>query len=208
MSNSTIESCRVLVGQPAPGFTVPAVLANGEIVEAFNFAEATKAKYALVFFYPLDFTFVCPSELIALDKRMAQFRKLGVEVVAVSIDSHFTHNAWRERAVSEGGIGPVNYTMAADLKHAICRAYGVEHQAGIALRGAFMIDREGLVRAQIVNDLPIGRNIDEIIRTFEALQFHEQHGEVCPAGWQTGQRGMTASPSGVANYLAENAEEL
>lgn len=202
------ENPRVLVGQSAPDFTVPAVLGSGEIVENFNFAKSTANQYALIFFYPLDFTFVCPSELIALNKRMDKFRELGVEVIAVSIDSHFTHNAWRNTSINDGGIGEVQYTMAADLNHDICRAYGVEADGGVAFRGAFVIDRQGLVRAQIVNDLPLGRNIDEIVRTFEALQFHEQHGEVCPAGWQQGRSGMTASPAGVANYLAEYAEEL
>lgn len=209
MMNDGFEFPRVLVGQRAPDFTVPAVLGNGEIVDDFNFLKAIKDKYALVFFYPLDFTFVCPSELIALNKRMDKFKKLGVEVVAVSIDSHFSHNAWRNTPIKDGGIGPVDYTLAADITHQICFDYGVEHpEAGVAFRGAFIIDRQGIVRSQIVNDLPIGRNIDEIIRTFEALQFHEEHGEVCPAGWQQGQAGMTATPEGVANYLAKNSEEL
>ena len=165
-------------------------------------------KYGLVFFYPLDFTFVCPSELIALDHRMDKFRELGVEVVAVSIDSQFTHNAWRKTSVNDGGIGEVTYTMAADVGHDICRAYDVESAGGVAFRGAFLIDPEGTVRAQLVNDLPLGRNIDELIRLVEALQFTDEHGEVCPAGWNKGDKGMNASPDGVAAYLAENAEAL
>lgn len=198
----------VLVGKKAPDFTVPAVLGDGSIVGAYNFAEATKGKYALVFFYPLDFTFVCPSELIALDKRMDKFAELGVEVVSVSIDSHFTHNAWRNTAVNAGGIGAVKYTMAADIDHGICKAYDVETAGGVALRGAFLIDKEGVVRASNINDLPLGRNIDELVRLVEALQFHEAHGEVCPAGWNKGDKGMTASPEGVAKYLAESADQL
>lgn len=198
----------VLVGKQAPDFTVPAVLGDGTIVNEFNFAEATKGKYALVFFYPLDFTFVCPSELIALDHRMEKFGELGVEVISVSIDSHFTHNAWRNTAVNAGGIGPVKYTMAADMDHGICKAYDVETGGGVALRGAFLIDKSGMVRAANINDLPLGRNIDELVRLVEALQFHEEHGEVCPAGWKKGDKGMNASPEGVAKYLAESAEGL
>lgn len=198
----------VLVGKQAPDFTVPAVLGNGEIVDAFSFSEATKGKYAVVFFYPLDFTFVCPSELIALDHRMDEFTKRNVEVVAVSIDSHFTHNAWRNTPVNNGGIGAVKYTMAADLTHSIAKDYDVEADAGVAYRGAFVIDTAGKVRSQIVNDLPLGRNIDELLRIVDALQFHEENGEVCPAGWKKGDSGMNANPAGVAEYLASNADKL
>jgi peroxiredoxin (alkyl hydroperoxide reductase subunit C) len=198
----------VLVGKKAPDFTVPAVLGNGEIVDAFTLSEAIKGKYGLVFFYPLDFTFVCPSELLALDHRMAKFEELGVEVIGVSIDSHFSHNAWRNTPVNEGGIGPVKYTLAADMTHEICKAYDVESEGGVAFRGAFLIDQEGTVRSQIVNDLPLGRNMDELVRLVEALQFHEEHGEVCPAGWNKGDKGMDASPEGVAKYLSEEADKL
>ena len=198
----------VLVGKPAPDFDVAAVLSSGEIVDSYKRSDAMAGKYGMVFFYPLDFTFVCPSELIALNHRMDKFRELGVEVVAVSIDSQFTHNAWRNTPVNDGGIGPVGYTMAADVNHDICRAFDVEAAGGVAFRGAFLIDPEGVVRAQQVNDLPLGRNIDELIRLVEALQFTDEHGEVCPAGWQRGDKGMNASPDGVARYLAENAEAL
>ncbi|MCX4028688.1 peroxiredoxin [Endozoicomonas sp. SM1973] len=198
----------VLVGKRAPDFTVPAVLGNGEIVDSFTLSEAIKGKYGLVFFYPLDFTFVCPSELIALDHRMDAFKERNVEVIGVSIDSHFSHNAWRNTSVDNGGIGPVKYTLAADMKHEIAQAYDVESEGGVAFRGAFLIDKEGVVRSQIINDLPLGRNMDELIRLVDALQFHEEHGEVCPAGWQKGDKGMQASPEGVAKYLSESAEEL
>ena len=198
----------VLVGKPAPDFEVAAVLGNGEIVDSYKRSEAMAGKYGLVFFYPLDFTFVCPSELIALDHRMDAFRELGVEVVAVSIDSQFTHNAWRNTSINEGGIGAVTYTMAADVRHDICRAYDVESDGGVAFRGAFIIDKEGNVRSQLINDLPLGRNVDELIRLIEALQFHEEHGEVCPAEWNKGDKGMNASPDGVASYLSENAGGL
>ncbi|MFZ5562215.1 MAG: peroxiredoxin [Pseudomonadota bacterium] len=198
----------VLVGKPAPDFTVPAVLASGEIVDSFSLSAAIKGKYGLVFFYPLDFTFVCPSELIALDHRIADFKARNVEVIGVSIDSHFTHNAWRNTPVDKGGIGPVKYVLAADITHEIAKAYDVEAAGGVAYRGAFLIDTNGIVRAQIVNDLPLGRSMDEIIRLVDALQFTEQHGEVCPANWKKGDKGMTASPEGVAKYLAENAAKL
>jgi len=199
----------VLVGKQAPDFTVPAVLGNGEIVDSFSFSEATKGKYAVIVFYPLDFTFVCPSELIALDHRMDEFTSRGVEVIAVSIDSHFTHNAWRNTAINDGGIGQVRYTMAADIAHTIVKDYDVEAEAPqVAYRGSFLIDKAGLVRHQVVNDLPLGRNIDDMLRMVDALQFHEEHGEVCPAGWNKGDAGMDASPAGVASYLSENADKL
>ncbi len=198
----------VLVGKKAPDFTAPAVLGNGEIVDSFSFAAATKGKKAVVFFYPLDFTFVCPSELLAFDHRVEEFKKRNVEVIGVSIDSHFTHNAWRNTPVDQGGIGPVKYTLVADLTHSIAKAYDVESEGGVAFRGTFIIDEDGVVRSQIVNDLPIGRNVDETIRTVDALIFHQKHGEVCPAGWQEGDKGMDASPAGVAKYLAENADKL
>ncbi|MDD5228226.1 MAG: peroxiredoxin C [Methylococcales bacterium] len=198
----------VLVGKQAPDFTVPAVLGNGEIVDSFSFSENTKGKYAIIFFYPLDFTFVCPSELIALDHRMEEFTKRDVEVIAVSIDSHFTHNAWRNTPINQGGIGAVKYTMAADLTHSIAKDYDVEAEAGVAYRGAFLIDTTGKVRHQVVNDLPLGRNIDELVRMVDALQFHEENGEVCPAGWKKGEAGMNANPAGVAEYLANNAAKL
>lgn len=199
----------VLVGREAPDFTVAAVLASGDIVQEFNLYEAISDKYGVLFFYPLDFTFVCPSELIALDRRIDEFKKRDVEVIAVSIDSQFTHNAWRNTPVDKGGIGPVRYTLAADVGHSICRSYGVEHpEAGVAMRGTFIIDKERMVRSEIVNDLPLGRNMDEIIRVVDALQFHEEHGEVCPAGWHKGDSGMIATPEGVAAYLSENTSKL
>ncbi len=198
----------VLVGKQAPDFTVAAVLGNGEIVDSFNLASAIKGKYGLVFFYPLDFTFVCPSELIALDHRIDDFKARHVEVIGVSIDSQFTHNAWRNTPVDAGGIGKVRYTLAADVTHEIAKAYDVESAGGVAFRGAFLIDKAGVVRSQIINDLPLGRNMDELIRLVDALQFHEEHGEVCPANWKKGDKGMNATPEGVAKYLAENAGKL
>lgn len=197
-----------LVGRAAPDFTCAAVLGDGEIVDTFTFSEATAGKYAALVFYPLDFTFVCPSELIALDHRIDALKAKGVEVIGVSIDSQFTHNAWRNTAIDDGGIGKVKYTLAADVKHEICRAYGVESDDGVAFRATVLIDRSGKVRSMLVNDLPLGRNMDELIRLVDALQFHEENGDVCPAGWTPGDAGMKADPAGVAAYLAEHADKL
>jgi peroxiredoxin (alkyl hydroperoxide reductase subunit C) len=199
----------VLVGQEAPDFTAAAVLGDGSIVDDFNFSNTIKNRYAVLFFYPLDFTFVCPSELIAFDHRLEEFKKRQVEVVGCSIDSHYTHNAWRNTPVNDGGIGPVGYPLVADLNHAICKAYDVETADGnVALRGSFLIDKSGIVRHQVVNDLPLGRNIDEMIRMVDALQFNEAHGEVCPAGWKDGDAGMQDTPEGVASYLTDHSDSL
>ena len=199
----------VLVTRQAPDFTSSAVLGNGEIVNNFNFKKHVNGKAAVLFFYPLDFTFVCPSELIAFDHRYEEFKKRDVEVVGVSIDSEFTHNAWRNTPTENGGIGAVKYALAADVKHEIAKAYGIEHpEEGVALRASFLIDKNGVVRHQIVNDLPLGRNIDEMLRMVDALQFHEEHGEVCPAQWEKGKEGMKDSPEGVAKYLKQNADKL
>ena len=199
----------ILVGRKAPDFTAAAVLGNGEIVDNYNLYKNITNKYGLVFFYPLDFTFVCPSELIALDNHLAAFKERNVEVIGVSIDSQFTHNAWRNTKVEQGGIGEVGYTLVADVNHGISQAYGVEHpEASVSFRGAFIIDTHGVVRSQLVNDLPIGRNIEELVRLIDAIQFHEEHGEVCPANWKKGEEAMQATPRGVAAYLAEHTEKL
>lgn len=197
----------VLVTQPAPDFTAAAVLPDGSIKEDFKLSDL-RGKYVVLFFYPLDFTFVCPSEIIAHDHRVSKFKELGVEVVGVSIDSQFSHFAWRETPVEKGGIGRVGFPLVADVKHEITKAYGIEHPAGVALRGSFLIDKAGIVQAQIVNNLPLGREVDEMVRLVEALQFTEQYGEVCPAGWKKGQKGMKPTAAGVASYLAENASAL
>lgn len=196
----------VLVGKQAPDFTATTVFGNNEIKELT--LSSLKGKYVVLFFYPLDFTFVCPSELIAFDHRLEEFKARNVEVVGVSIDSQFSHLAWKNTPVEKGGIGQVGYPLVADIKHEIARAYDVEAAGGVAFRGSFLIDKDGVVQHQVVNNLPLGRNIDEMLRMVDALQFTEEHGEVCPAGWQKGKKGMTASPEGVAAYLAENAKEL
>jgi len=197
----------VLVAHPAPDFKAPAVMPDGTIREDFTLSEL-RGKYVVLFFWPLDFTFVCPTEIIAHDHRMPQFRERNVEVVGVSIDSHFTHFAWRNTPVAEGGIGPVQFPIVADIKHAITRAYGVEHPDGVALRASFLIDRNGIVQHQVVNNLPIGRNVEEMLRVIDALQFTEIHGEVCPAGWHKGESGMKPTPEGVAEYLSRHAKSL
>jgi peroxiredoxin (alkyl hydroperoxide reductase subunit C) len=196
----------VLVGKPAPDFTANAVFGNNEIKE-FKLS-SLKGKHVVLFFYPLDFTFVCPSELIAFDHRLDEFKKRGVEVIGCSIDSQFTHLAWKNTPVNNGGIGQVGYPLVADINHAICQAYDVEAAGGVAFRGSFLIDKAGVVQHQVVNNLPLGRDIDEMLRMVDALQFTEEHGEVCPAGWKKGSKGMNASTAGVAKYLAENAAAL
>lgn len=198
----------VLVGKQAPDFTAIAVMGDNSIVENFNLSAHIKDKYAVLFFYPLDFTFVCPSELLAFDHRLAEFKARNVEVIGISIDSHFTHLAWKNTPVNKGGIGQVQYPLIADMKHEVTQAYDVEHEIGVAFRGSFLIDKAGTVRHQVVNDLPLGRNVDEMLRMIDALQFTEVHGEVCPAGWKKGDEGMKATPDGVADYLAKHGEKL
>ena len=198
----------VLVGKQAPDFTAAAVLADGTIQADFSLADF-KGKYVVLFFYPLDFTFVCPTELIAFSRRIKDFEDRNVQVIGCSIDSQFSHSAWRNTPVNEGGIGPVTYPLVADVKHEICRAYDVEFDAaGVAFRGSFLIDKDGLVHHQVVNNLPLGRNVDEMLRMIDALQFTEKHGEVCPAGWNKGDKAMTPNADGVASYLSEEAGNL
>lgn len=198
----------VLVGKQAPDFTAAAVMADNSINDKFNLKEYLNGKIGVLFFYPLDFTFVCPSEIIAFDNRVHEFQNRGAEVIAVSVDSHFTHLAWKNTPVEKGGIGNVRFPMVADLTKQIARDYDVLVNDAVAFRGTFLIDQNGVVRHQIVNDLPLGRNVDEAIRMVDALKFHQEHGEVCPAGWNKGQKGMKANAEGVASYLAENAEAL
>ena len=198
----------VLVGKPAPDFTAKAVLGNNEINETFNLKTQIKGKYALVFFYPLDFTFVCPTEILAFDHRLDEFKERNVEIIGVSVDSQFTHLAWKSTPVEKGGLGQVRFPLVADLSKSIARDYDVLVDDAVALRGTFLIDKDGVVQHQVVNNLGLGRNIDEAIRMVDALQFTEKHGEVCPAGWNKGKAGMKASTTGVAEYLASHAKEL
>ncbi len=197
-----------LVTKKAPDFTANAVLGDNTIVSDFNLYKNIGEKGAVIFFYPLDFTFVCPSELIAFDHRLKEFKDRGINVIGVSIDSHFTHLAWKNTPVEKGGIGQVAYPLVADLDKSIATNFGVLLGAGIALRGSFLLDKDGTVRHAVINDLPLGRNIDEMIRVVDAMLFTNEHGEVCPAGWNKGDKGMKANPNGVAEYLAENASKL
>jgi peroxiredoxin (alkyl hydroperoxide reductase subunit C) len=198
----------VLVGKKAPDFTAAAVMPDGSINSSFSLSDY-KGKYIVLFFYPLDFTFVCPTELIAFSRRIEEFESRSVHVIGCSIDSQFTHVAWRNTPIEDGGIGAVSYPLVADVKHEVCKAYDVEfEQAGVAFRGSFLIDENGIVRHQVVNDLPLGRNVDEMLRMIDALQFTEKYGEVCPAGWNKGDKGMVPNKEGVASYLASEAGKL
>ncbi len=193
-----------LVTKPAPDFTAEAVLPDGSFGEIT--LSALKGKYVLLYFYPLDFTFVCPTEILAFDKKIEEFQKRNVEVIGVSIDSAYSHWAWRNTPVNQGGIGPVRYPLVADLTKNISRDYEVLVNDAVALRGLFLIDREGVIRHAVINDLPLGRNVDEAIRMVDALQFVEEHGEVCPANWKPGEEAMAATAEGVATYLAKHGE--
>lgn len=198
----------VLVGKKAPDFTAAAVMANNEVNENFNLSTYLKGKIGILFFYPLDFTFVCPSEIIAFNNRLEEFKERGVEVIGVSVDSHFSHIAWKNTAINDGGIGHVQYPLVADLTKQIARDYDVLTNDSVAFRGTFLIDQDGVVRHQVVNDLPLGRSIEEALRMVDALKFHQEHGEVCPAGWNKGKKGMKADAKGVADYLSNNAGSL
>ncbi len=197
-----------LVGQAVPDFTAAAVMADNEINETFTLSNYLADSYGLVFFYPLDFTFVCPSEILAHDHRLDALAAKNTKVVAVSVDSQFTHLAWKNTPVAKGGLGQVRFPMVADLTKAIARSFGVLLPDGVALRGSFLIDRAGIVQVAHVNNLPLGRNVDEMLRLVDALQFHEEHGDVCPAGWEKGKAGMKADAAGVADYLAQHGGEL
>jgi len=198
----------MLVTNPAPDFTATTVLADGSIVEDFKLSENFGEKGTVLFFYPLDFTFVCPSEIIAFSHRVEEFKSRGVNVIGVSVDSQFSHFAWRETPVEKGGIGRVNFPLVADLSKQISKDYDVLFGEAVALRGSFLIDANGIVRHAVINDLPLGRNIDEMIRMVDTMQFTDEHGEVCPAGWQKGDEGMKATTEGVAEYLASNEDNL
>jgi peroxiredoxin (alkyl hydroperoxide reductase subunit C) len=198
----------MIVTNKAPDFTATAVLGDNQIVEDFNLYENLGEKGAVLFFYPLDFTFVCPSELIAFDHRLKEFHDRGINVIGCSIDSQFSHFAWKNTPINEGGIGQVKYPLVADLTKQIARDYDVLLGDSVALRGSFLIDADGTVRHAVVNDLPLGRNIDEMIRMIDAMIFTNEYGEVCPAGWQKGDEGMKADTEGVAEYLGKHADEL
>jgi peroxiredoxin (alkyl hydroperoxide reductase subunit C) len=197
----------VLVAKEAPDFTAPAAMPDGTIKEDFKLSDF-RGQYVVLFFWPLDFTFVCPTEIIAHDHRLDQFKERQAQVIGVSIDSQYAHFAWRNTPIDDGGIGPVKFPMVADVKHEITRAYGIEHPDGVAMRASFLIDKNGVVQHQVVNNLPIGRDVDEMLRIVDALQFTEQYGEVCPVGWRRGENAMKPTPQGVAEYLSKHKNEL
>ncbi|HIP30799.1 MAG TPA: peroxiredoxin [Sulfurospirillum arcachonense] len=198
----------MLVTNPAPDFTATTVLANGSIDENFKLSENYGEKGTVLFFYPLDFTFVCPSEIIAFSKRVDEFKSRGVNVIGVSVDSQFSHFAWRETPVNKGGIGSINFPLVADLDKKIAKNYDVLFGKAVALRGSFLIDAKGIIRHAVINDLPLGRNVDEMIRMVDAMHFTDENGEVCAAGWQKGDEGMKATTEGVAEYLGKHEGDL
>jgi peroxiredoxin (alkyl hydroperoxide reductase subunit C) len=195
-----------LIGNKAPEFKAPAVMADGTINGEFSLADL-RGKYVVLFFYPLDFTFVCPTEIIEFNRKLDQFKERGAEVVGVSVDSQFSHLAWKNTPVEQGGIGDIQYPLVADLSKQISRDFGVLlEDGGVALRGTFLIDKEGVVKHAVVNDLGLGRNIDEALRMVDALKHHEQYGEVCPANWNKGDDAMKPTTDGVASYLSKHGQ--
>lgn len=193
-----------LVTKEAPDFQAAAILEDGRIDEAFSLS-ALRGRYVMLLFYPLDFTFVCPTEILAFDKKIDEFRERDCAVLGVSVDSPYTHLAWRRTPVKQGGIGPIRFPLVSDLSRSIARSYGVLYEEEVALRGLFLLDREGVVRHALVNDQPLGRNVDEALRMLDALRFHDEHGEVCPAGWKKGKEGMKPTSEGVIDYLSKYA---
>ena len=193
-----------LVSQKAPDFVATAVMPDNSFGELR--LSDYRGKYTVLFFYPLDFTFVCPSEILAFNRKVEEFNKKDCQLIGISVDSHFTHLAWKETAIDKGGIGNVQYPLVSDIKKEIARAYGVLHDDSVALRGLFLIDKEGVVRHAVVNDLPLGRNVDEALRMLDALRFIDEHGEVCPANWHEGEEAMKPTAEGVAEYLSKHAK--
>lgn len=192
-----------LVTNEAPDFTATAVMPDNSFNEEFRLSDM-RGKYVLLFFYPLDFTFVCPSEILAFDAAMGQFKERSCEVIGVSVDSHYSHLAWKNTPIKAGGIGNIQFPLVADLDKSIAENYGVLFCGAIALRGLFLIDKEGIVRHQLVNDLPLGRSVVEAVRMLDAIQFTEEHGDVCPANWTKGQEAMEPTAEGVAKYLSDH----
>jgi len=192
-----------LVTKEAPDFTAKTVMPNNTFEELS--LSSYRGKYVILFFYPLDFTFVCPSEIIAFNARLKEFNDRNCEVIGVSVDSEYSHWAWKQTPVNKGGIGDIQFPLVSDLTKKISRDYGILFDDSVALRGLFLIDREGMVRHAVINDLPLGRSVDETLRMLDALQFTEEHGEVCPANWKKGEEGMKPTAEGVANYLASHS---
>ncbi|CAL4319817.1 Alkyl hydroperoxide reductase C [Buchnera aphidicola (Periphyllus testudinaceus)] len=198
-----------LVTQKAPDFTTSAVLKNGKINENFNFKKYISNKKAVLFFWPMDFTFVCPSEIIAFNKLYNEFKIRKVKLIGISFDSVFVHLAWQKTKYKKGGIGPIKYVMASDIKREIQKSYGIEHpKLGVALRASFLIDEEGIIRHEVINDLPYGRNIQDMLRIIDALIFHKKFGEVCPANWNINKKGIQPTYNGISEYLSKNINKI
>jgi peroxiredoxin 2/4 len=197
-------SLTTLVTQQAPDFTAEAVMPDNTFGSIT--LSALKGKYVLLLFYPLDFTFVCPSEILAFNRKLAEFKSKNCEVIGVSVDSKFTHLAWKNTPIEKGGIGNIQYPLVQDLNKAIAKSYGILLNDSVALRGLYLIDPTGTVRHCIINDLPLGRNVDEALRMVDAVQFSDTHGEVCPANWNKGDEAMKPTPEGVASYLAKHGK--
>lgn len=207
----------VLVGKKAPSFKAPAVINGNDVVEDFSLDQFLGKKYVLFYFYPADFTFVCPTEILAFEKKMDEFNKRDVAVVGCSVDSQFSHWKWLQTELKDGGIKGVKYPLVADQAKTIAENYDVlagEYEydesgsiyfegVPMAYRGLFLIDKEGIVRHQVVNDMPLGRSVDEAIRMIDALQYYEKHGEVCPADWHPGDKALKATQEGIAEFLAK-----
>ena len=196
----------LIVTTPAPDFTATAVMPDNSFKEDFRLSDF-RGQYVLLFFYPLNFTFVCPTEILSFNRAVQSFADNNCQLIGISIDSHFSHLAWKKTPVSDGGIGNIAYPLVSDLDKSISSSYHVLLDSGVALRGLFLIDREGIVRHQVVNDLPLGRNVNEALRLLHALQFTEKYGEVCPANWQQGEEAFKPTADGVAAYLAANLDD-
>lgn len=199
---------RMFIGKSAPDFVAKAIMPNNNIENEFTLSYYSKGHKVVLFFYPLDFTFVCPSEIIAFHNRLGEFTERHTKVVGVSVDSHFSHLAWRNTPPNKGGLGQIQFPLVSDIKKEISTAYNVLHDDGIAFRGTFLIDEDFVVRHMLVNDLPIGRNVDYTLEVIDSLSHHQKHGEVCPAGWRKGEEAITASHEGIAHYLSSHADKL
>ena len=196
------------IGKEAPNFTAKAVMGDNSIEEKFNLKEYLQGQRGILFFYPLDFTFVCPSEIIAFNNRLGEFTSRNAKIVGVSVDSHFSHFAWKNTPINKGGIGNIQFPLVSDLSKDIALKYQVLNEESVAFRGTFMIDENFVIRHYLINDLPLGRNVEETLRMLDALDFFTKNGEVCPAGWRPGDEGMNPTQQGVSDYLISNAEKL
>ena len=191
-----------LVTKQAPLFEAEAVMPNNSFKKIS--LSSYRGKYVLIFFYPLDFTFVCPSEILAFNRQLNDFKAKSCEVLGISVDSIYTHLAWKNTPIDQGGIGPVQFPLVSDIAKTISTDYGVLLEGGVSLRGLFLVDTDGAIRHELVNDLPLGRNVEEALRVIDALQFFEKHGDVCPANWRPGEDAMKPTPEGVADYLSKH----